>query len=54
MDELTKELKLTCIVAHDDVFGIGKDGQIPWYIPEDLNHFARVTRGPFTSYGTRR
>lgn len=29
--------------AHDRV--IGRDGDIPWYLPEDLAHFRRTTRG---------
>lgn len=32
------------IVALDKNNGIGKDGTIPWHIPEDLKRFSRLTR----------
>ena len=35
----------TVVVACDDKRGIGRDGSIPWRHPEDLRHFARVTKG---------
>ncbi len=33
----------TLIVAYDEDRAIGKDGQIPWYIPEDLQLFKKNT-----------
>jgi thymidylate synthase len=36
---------MNCIVAFDEQRGIGKNGSIPWKIPEDLKHFAHVTKG---------
>lgn len=33
------------IVALDSVNGIGKNGKLPWHIPEDLKHFAKLTKG---------
>lgn len=32
------------IVACTEDGGIGLQGTIPWYIPEDLRHFARITK----------
>lgn len=33
------------IVAMDENNVIGKDGDIPWYFPEDLKHFKEITTG---------
>lgn len=33
------------IVACTETGGIGKGGSIPWHIPEDLQRFAKITRG---------
>lgn len=33
------------IAAIDSNSGIAKDGSIPWYCPEDLNHFKEMTTG---------
>lgn len=38
-------LPLAMVVAVGDRGEIGKDGQVPWRIPEDLKHFKRVTMG---------
>lgn len=32
------------IAAIDQNMGIGKDGRLPWYLPEDLKYFAKVTK----------
>ena len=32
-------------VAYDSKNGIGKDNSIPWYLPEDLKHFSKLTKG---------
>ncbi len=33
------------IAAHDPDLVIGKDGELPWRIPEDLRHFKNTTMG---------
>ncbi len=38
-------MKLSAIVATDRIGTIGKDGQIPWYLPADLKYFKQVTLG---------
>ena len=38
-----RELDLVVAVARD--LGIGRGGQLPWRIPEDLKYFKRITTG---------
>lgn len=38
-------IPLALIVAFDDERAIGADGDIPWYHPEDLQHFKEETIG---------
>ena len=38
-----KPLAMVVAMTADRV--IGKDGGMPWHIPEDLKHFRRVTMG---------
>ncbi len=38
-------MQLSAIVATDRRNTIGKDGNIPWYLPADLNFFKRTTLG---------
>lgn len=38
-------MKITLIAAMDSMGGIGKNGTLPWYIPEDLKHFKEYTAG---------
>lgn len=32
------------ILAHDSVYGIGKNGVLPWDLPKELKYFNRVTK----------
>lgn len=38
-------MSLSIIVAIDENYGIGKDNQLPWYLPADLKYFKAVTTG---------
>lgn len=44
---------ITLIAAHDRNRAIGKDGDIPWHIPEDLAMFKRETLGGALVMGRR-
>ena len=44
-------LSLIAAVARDGV--IGRDGALPWHLPEDLRHFKRLTRGHAIVMGRR-
>lgn len=41
------------IVAVDCVGGFGKDGVIPWHLPEDLQRFKKITEGHICVMGRR-
>lgn len=41
------------IVAVDERGGFGKDGKIPWYLPEDLQRFKTTTEGHICVMGRR-
>jgi dihydrofolate reductase len=41
------------IVAHDRCRGIGKNGCIPWNIPEDLKRFRHITNGNIVVMGRK-
>lgn len=38
-------MNFNVIVAVDSNNGIGIDNSIPWYEPDDLKHFSKITRG---------
>ena len=42
-------MEFNLIVANQTNKGIGKNGTIPWYVPEDLDYFSKLTRGAFDS-----
>ena len=35
--------KLHCVAAMDTKRGIGKDGNLPWYLPKEMKSFAKLT-----------
>ncbi|MFN7571865.1 MAG: dihydrofolate reductase [Betaproteobacteria bacterium] len=38
-------MRVSLIVAYDRARGIGKDGRMPWRLPEDMAYFKRTTMG---------
>ncbi|MCL4354459.1 dihydrofolate reductase [Patescibacteria group bacterium] len=38
-------MKISIIAAIDEKRGIGKNGQLPWHLPEDLKRFKEITSG---------
>lgn len=38
-------MTLSFLVAHDQQRGIGFEGQLPWYLPNDLKHVKKLTTG---------
>jgi len=44
---------IALVAAHDDAFGIGRDGDIPWRIPADFALFRRLTMGHVLVVGRR-
>ena len=45
MTAASERAPLAMVVAIGDDGAIGKDGKVPWRIPEDLKHFKTVTMG---------
>ena len=46
-------MKITLIAAMDGKDGIGKNGTLPWNIPEDLQHFKEYTSGKVCVMGRK-
>lgn len=38
-------MKISLIAAMDEKRGIGRDGKLPWHLPEDLKRFKELTIG---------
>ena len=38
-------MAISLIAALDENFAIGRDGQLPWHLPDDLRHFKALTKG---------
>lgn len=45
--------ELSLIVAADERGGIGRDGRLPWHLPEDLRRFKALTMGKPIVMGRR-
>jgi len=51
MSEASPKIYLVAAVASNGV--IGRNGQLPWHLPEDLKHFKRLTLGHPVIMGRR-
>ena len=47
------DTKIKIIACIDDKRAIGKDGGIPWHLPEDLKRFKRLTKGQAVVMGRK-
>ena len=50
---MRKMSDINIIVGVDESGGFGKDGKIPWNMPEDLKHFKEVTKDSICIMGRR-
>lgn len=48
-----KNKRVIHIVATDALWGIGKEGGIPWHLPKDLKHFKAKTEGHVVLMGRK-
>lgn len=46
-------MQITLIAALDQQNGIGKNGTLPWHVPEDMSHFLRTTKGGVVVMGRK-
>ncbi len=44
---------INLIVAHDETLLIGRDGDLPWRLPNDLKHFKALTLGQTVLMGRK-
>ncbi|MGH8443337.1 MAG: dihydrofolate reductase [Nevskiaceae bacterium] len=45
--------RISLVVAMDEAGVIGRDGALPWRLPEDLKHFRRLTLGKTVLMGRK-
>jgi dihydrofolate reductase len=45
--------RISLVVAMDEAGTIGRDGALPWRLPEDLKHFRRLTLGKTVLMGRK-
>ena len=48
-----QEIEIVHVVAIDQQHAIGKNNQLPWHIPADLQHFKRITEGGIVIMGRK-
>lgn len=46
-----KPVELTIVAAMDNKRGIGRFGKLPWHVPEDMDHFKKLTQGSVVVMG---
>ncbi len=46
-------MSISLIAAVDNDMAIGKRGQMPWHLPDDLRHFRELTLGKYVLMGYR-
>ena len=46
-------MSISLIAALDNDSAIGKDGKMPWHLPDDLKHFKELTVGKYVLMGSR-
>ncbi|RDJ00189.1 dihydrofolate reductase [Dyella solisilvae] len=44
-------MAISLIAALDENFAIGRKGQLPWHLPDDLRRFKQLTMGKFVLMG---
>jgi dihydrofolate reductase len=44
-------MAISLVAALDENFAIGKKGQLPWHLPDDLRYFKELTKGKYVLMG---